>query len=413
MHEPSTVDYVVARQPIFTSGGDVLGYELLHRSGPENVYAATDGAQATAELITGGAFMLGLDELVGEKLAFVNFPRDLLVDHCYSVLPPSRTVIEVLEEIEPDEEVIEACRRLKAAGYRLALDDVISVDDRAPLFGLADIVKVDIRPLSRAERASIALHIKRLPNAVKLIAEKVETREQYEEALELDYDYFQGYLLDRPEMHSGREIPASRLALTELQHAVQRPDFDFGEVEAIVKRDIALSFKMLRFANVAAHGVTQQIESVRHALVMLGREDVLRAVSLLALAGQSVDEPQELAVRSVIRASVCESLALEMDLADERLDHFLVGMFSMIDGILELPMADLVPRLPTSPQVNFALLGTPGPLREVLDLVIAYEEADWPRAQILMRRLGVSQKALRSLYREATARADHRFTRAA
>jgi EAL and modified HD-GYP domain-containing signal transduction protein len=274
-------------------------------------------------------------------------------------------------------------------------------------------VKVDIRPLSRAERASIALHIRRLPNSVKLIAEKVETREQYEEALELDYDYFQGYLLDRPMMHSGREIPASRLALTELQHAVQRPDFDFGEVETIVKRDIALSFKMLRFANVAAHGVTQQIESVRHALVMLGQEDVLRTVSLLALADQGVDKPQELAVRSVIRASVCESLALEMDLADERLDHFLVGMFSMIDVILDLPMADLVSHLPTSPQVDFALLGSPGPLREVLDLLIAYEDADWPRAQILMRRLGVGQNTLRSLYLEAAAKTDDGFAKAA
>lgn len=413
MHERSTVDYYVARQPIFTSGGDVLGYELLHRSGPENVYAATDGAQATAELITGGAFMLGLDELVGDKLAFVNFPRDLLVNHCYSVLPPSRTMVEVLEEVEPDEEVIDACRRLKAAGYRLALDDVISVDDRAALFGLADIVKVDIRPLSRSERASIALHIRRLPNPAKLIAEKVETREQYEEALDLDYDYFQGYFLDRPEMHSGREIPASRLALTELQHAVQRPDFDFGEVEAIVKRDIALSFKMLRVANVAARGVTQQIESVRHALAMLGREDIERTVSLLALAGQGEDKPQELAVRSVIRASVCESLALEMDLADERLDHFLLGMFSMIDVILEVSMADLVPRLPTSPQVNFALLGTPGPLREVLDLVTAYEDADWPRAQILMRGLGVGRNTLRSFYLEAIAKIDDGSARAA
>ena len=413
MHERSTVDYYVARQPIFTSGGDVIGYELLHRSGPENVYTATDGAQATAELITGGAFMLGLDELIGDKLAFVNFPRDLLVNHCYSVLPPSRTVVEVLEEVEPDEEVLEACRRLKAAGYRLALDDVISVDDRAPLFELADIVKVDIRPLSRSERASIALHIRRLPNSVTLVAEKVETREQYEEALELNYDYFQGYLLDRPTMHSGREIPTSRLALTELQRAVQRPDFDFEEVEAIVKRDIALSFKMLRFANVAVHAVMQQIESVRHALDTLGQEGVVRAVSVLALAGQGVDEPRELAVRSVIRASVSESLASEMDLPDERLDHFLLGMFSMIDTILELPMADLVPRLPTSPQVNFTLLGTPGPLREVLDLVIAYEGSDWLRAQILMHRLGIDKNALRSLYDEAIARNADGFARAA
>ena len=410
--ETATVDHFVARQAIFTRRRDVHGYELLYRSGPENIYTAIDGTQATAELITGGALTLGWDRLVAGKLAFVNFTRNLLVSDYYTVLEPSRTVIELLEDIAPDDEVVEACRRLKSDGYGLALDDVTSLDGYGDLLDLADIVKVDLGPLSRAEWASIANELKQRPRPVRLLAEKVETREQFDEALALGYDYFQGYFMSRPVVLSGKEIPAFKLNLMELLYAVHRPDFDFGELEAIVKRDVSLSYKMLRFANAAAHGVRHRIESVKHALVMLGQEDVVRTVSLLVLAGLAADKSQDLAVRSMIRAMFCESLASEMNLHDEKLDHFLVGMFSMIDVILELPMADLVSRLPTSPQVNFALLGSLGPLREMLELVIAYENVDWPRAQILIHRLGVRQETVPPFYMEAVAAADDVFATA-
>jgi c-di-GMP-related signal transduction protein len=403
--EHSAADYFVARQPIFDRHGIVRGYELLHRSGPENVYVAVDGIRATAELITGGAFMLGFDELVGDNLAFVNFPRELIVGDYYAALPASRTVVELLEDVEADAEVVEACRRLKAAGYGLALDDVISVDDRAALFNVADIVKVDIRPLSRSERATIANHMMRLPSPTKLLAEKVETREQFEEAFDLGFDYFQGYFFGRPTVRSGREIPALKSTLVQLLNAVRRPSPDFEEVAAIVRRDMSLCFKMLRFVEGGVPEGAARIESVVQALMMLGQRGVARMVSLLEIADGGADEPHELAVQSVVRASFCESLASQMGRHREKLDHFMVGMFATIDVILELPMAEVVSPLPTSLDVNAALLGRPGPFREVLELAIACEESDWTRAAILTGQLGLSENAVRSLYADAVASA--------
>ena len=407
----AAAEVFVARQPIYTRRTELYGYELLFRSGPANAYVAADGSQATAELITASMLTIGLDQLADGKRAFINFTRDLLLSDYFTLLPPDRTVIELLEDVEPDDEVLAACRRLKSEGYTLALDDFTSVDGYGPLLDLADIVKVDFRSVAPAKRAALAVALKqgRGRRRLRLLAEKVETREEFEQAAELGYDYFQGHFLSRPVMLSTRELPAFKLNLIQLLHAAHKPDFDFGELEAIIKRDVSLSYKMLRFANAAAHGVRQRVESVRHALVMLGQQDVVRAVSLLALAGIGSDKPQELAVQSVVRATLCESLAGAAGLADRKLDLFLLGMFSMVDAILDMPMAEVTERLPTSALVDAALLGEPGALRSMLDLVIAYEEADWPAFWELADAVGVSQADVPTLYVDAVLRADDIF----
>lgn len=404
-----TVNIFVARQPIFTRRSEVYGYELLFRSGPENFYTATDGSQASAELITGSVLSMGLEQLTGGHFAFINFTRDLLVSDYYTLLDPEHTVVELLEDIQPDDEVLEACRRLKSNGYRMALDDISSVEGYGPLLDLVDVAKVDFRQVGPARRAPLLEQIRQRPRPPHVLAEKVETAEEFEQALTLGYDYFQGHFMSRPVVLSSREIPAFKLNLIELLHAAHRPDFDFEELEAIIKRDVSLSYKMLRFANAAAHGVRQRIESVKHALIMLGQQDVVRAVSLLALAGMGADKPQDLAVRSVIRASVCENLAQYARLGERKLDLFLLGMFSMVDAILDVPMGELVPRLPTGADVDAALCEQPGALRNVLDLVIAYERADWPRVAVLAEGLGVPQAELPPMYVDAVVRADDIF----
>ena len=293
----------VARQPIFTRKSDVFGYELLFRSGAENVFGGGDGNQATAELIVGDILTFGLQQLSGGKPAFINFTHELLLGHYYTLLPRG-TVIEVLEDVEPDGDVLNACRRLRADGYRLALDDLHSTDGYETLLDLADIVKVDFRLVAPERREPLTRELRAGWGRAQLLAEKVETPAEFREAVELGYDYFQGYFFSRPMMFSGREIPQFNLNLLELAHAVRKPDFDFAEVEAIVKRDVSLSYKMLRFANSAAYGVRQRIKSVKHALVMLGQEEVARAVSLLVIAGLGADRPEELAARSCGRRSV-------------------------------------------------------------------------------------------------------------
>lgn len=396
-------EFFVARQPILTRDSDVFAYELLFRSGPENVFTATDGTQATAELITGRILTVGLDQLSASRPAFINFTRNLLVNDYFTLLPPEQTVIELLEDIEIDGQVVDACRRLRSDGYRLALDDVLD---------LVNFVKVDFQRASEAEREALARARGSRRSRIWALAEKVETQTQFHQALELGYDYFQGHFLSRPAMLSGKEIPAFKLSLMELLYAARRPDFDFGELEAIVRHDVALSYKMLRFANAAAHGVRHRIESVKHALVMLGQEDVVRAVSLLALAGMGADKPEELAVRSVVRASMCEALAPKADLHDSKLDLFLLGMFSNVDVLLDIPMNEVVTRLPTSDEVNAALLTRPGRLRDVLELVIAYEDAHWPRVAALSERMAVEPAELPALYVDAVTQADDVFSKA-
>ncbi len=405
-------EFFVARQPILTRDSDVFAYELLFRSGPENVFTATDGTQATAELITGRILTVGLDQLSASRPAFINFTRNLLVNDYFTLLPPEQTVIELLEDIEIDGQVVDACRRLRSDGYRLALDDVTSLERYEPILDLVNFVKVDFQRASEAEREALARARGSRRSRIWALAEKVETQTQFHQALELGYDYFQGHFLSRPAMLSGKEIPAFKLSLMELLYAAHRPDFDFGELEAIVRHDVALSYKMLRFANAAAHGVRHRIESVKHALVMLGQEDVVRAVSLLALAGMGADKPEELAVRSVVRASMCEALAPKADLHDSKLDLFLLGMFSNVDVLLDIPMNEVVTRLPTSDEVNAALLTRPGRLRDVLELVIAYEDAHWPRVAALSERMAVEPAELPALYVDAVTQADDVFSKA-
>jgi EAL and modified HD-GYP domain-containing signal transduction protein len=401
----------VARQPIFTRKSGVFGYELLFRSGAENVFGAEDGNQATAELISGDILTFGLEQLSGGKPAFINFTRELLLGDYYTLLPRG-TVVELLEDIEPDDDVLNACRRLKAGGYRLALDDLSSTDGYGALLDVADIVKVDFRLVPPARREPLTQELRSGRGRAQLLAEKVETPAEFSEAMELGYDYFQGYFFSRPTMFSGREIPPFKLNLLELTHAVGKPDFDFTEVEAIVKRDVSLSYKMLRFANSAAYGVRQRIKSVKHALVMLGQEEVARAVSLLAIAGLGADRPEELAVRSLMRATLCEAIHPLLDPVEERVDFFLLGMFSLVDAILERPMDEIVSLLPTSAAVDAALLGREGLLGDVLALVEAYEQADWGRVSGPADRLRLPAGELTEPYLNAVRLADEVFVRA-
>ena len=399
-------EFFVARQPILTRDSDVFAYELLFRSGPENIFTAAEGTQATAELITGRVLTMGLDQLSASQPAFINFTRNLLVNDYFTLLPPEQTVVELLEDIEIDGEVVDTCRRLRSGGYRLALDDVTSLEKYEPILDLVNFVKVDFERASEVEREALARARGSRRTRIWALAEKVETQTQFHQALELGYDYFQGHFLSRTAMLSGKEIPAFKLSLMELLYAAHRPEFDFGELEAIVKRDLSLSYKMLRFANAAAHGVRHRIESVKHALVMLGQADVVRAVSLLALAGMAADRPEELSVRSVIRANMCEALAPRAGLGSSKLDLFLLGMFSMVDVLLDMPMEELVTRLPTSEEVNDPLLTRPGRLRDVLELVISYEDAHWPRVAALSERLRVQPAEVPALYVDAVTQAD-------
>lgn len=402
------IDVFVARQPIFRPDSSVYGYELLARTGMESVFGGLDASHATAQAIQGELTSFSMERLSRDKPIFVNFGRELLVSDHWQLLPWN-AVVEVLEDVEPDDEVLEACRRLQRAGYRLALDDLESVDRHVAFRQMPDILKVDFRTASMEQRAGLPRSAQKLVRIPTLIAEKVEDRAAFEEAMALGYQYVQGFYFARPETVQGRTLPSAKLHILHLLQEVQSPDFDYRVIEEIVRRDAGLSFKMLRFVNSAAIGLRTPVRSLRQALTLLGRERITRLATLLALTAPGVDRSEELGIRSVVRAHFCESLSRRAGLPEDELDLFMLGMFSTFDALLGVPASDVADLLPVGDDVKRALLGQPGRLRDALDLVQAYETGDWARVSTLAQRLAILEQQLPALYLAAVEVGDSVF----
>ena len=233
------MDLFIARQPIFTSQQTVHAYELLFRSGTANVFPDVDANHASARVIADSLFNLGLQALTGGKLAFINMTRDLLVGDYATLLPKDEIVIEILENIVPDAKVVEACRRLKDAGYLLALDDFVENGSTAPLVALADIIKVDVLATKKEQRRTL---VKRhAPRGVRLLAEKVETQEAFQEAVGLGFSYFQGYFFAKPSVLKAKSAPEFRLTYLALLQEVVKREVDLRKVAAVIGRDVTLS----------------------------------------------------------------------------------------------------------------------------------------------------------------------------
>lgn len=395
------MDLFIARQPIFTSKQEVYAYELLFRSGAANVFPEIEPNHASARVIADSLFNLGAQELTGGKRAFINMTRDLLVGDYGTLLPKDGTVIEVLETVTPDGKVVAACRRLKEAGYLIALDDFTDKAAMAPLAEMADIIKVDVLATSKTERQ--ALVKRHAPRGVRLLAEKVETPEAFREAVDFGYSYFQGYFFAKPAVLRAKSAPEFRLTyLTLLQEVVKR-DVDLRRVAAIIGRDVTLSYKLLRYINSAFFGLRRTIASIPEALGLLGERELKRWASLISLASLGSNKPAELVVEAALRARFCEGLAEDTGLGQHSEELFLLGMFSLLDAILDRPLEVLLEELPIPPAVKAALLGAPGPLRDVYDCVLTYMRGDWENLSARMDTLGLGEEEVPRRYREAVA----------
>jgi len=396
---PNTTDIFVARQPIFDDRQRVFAYELLFRSGPENCFTPGRSPELqTSHVISNGMF-IGLATLTDNKPAFVNFSRDALVGGLALALPPKEIVVEVLGSVTADDETIDACRKLKKAGYRLALDDFADVPERSPLVAFADFIKVDVRATPQEAGAAIARKFR--DGALRIVAEKVESRDDLQAAKVQGYDFFQGYFFSRPVMVSSRQIPAFRLNYLRLLAELNRPDTDMRRLEEVVKQEASMTFRLLRRVNSAAFGFRLETSSLRHALVLLGEREIRTCASVWAMADLARDVPSELVVASTLRARLCEMLAPHAQLGERAIDLFLVGMFSSLDAILEQPMERILQTLPLGGDIREALLGGRNPLRSVLECVMAYEQGLWDRASDLALAAGVPVREIPTCYLEA------------
>ncbi|MFN2337829.1 MAG: EAL and HDOD domain-containing protein, partial [Gammaproteobacteria bacterium] len=341
-------DIFIGRQPIFDRELKLYAYELLFRSGMANHAGQFDGDQATSQVIVNVFMELGLDQIVGPHWAFINMTRAFIIASAPLPFPRDRVVLELLEDIRPDPEVIEGLRGFTDQGYQVALDDFIYHESLRPLVELAHIVKIDLMAVPRED---LARHVEQLrQHQVKLLAEKIETEEEFEYCKGLGFDYFQGYFLSRPSVVQGSQLPPNRLAVLQLLAKVQDPNSDARDLELLISQDVALSYKLLRYINSAFFAFPKEIDSIRQAVVYLGMRAIKTWVSLLAVAGLG-DKPVELVPQAMQRARMCELLARTARRPNPE-SYFTVGLFSLLEALMEAPLAQILEALPFSEEIR-------------------------------------------------------------
>jgi EAL and modified HD-GYP domain-containing signal transduction protein len=388
----------VARQPIVDRHRHVIGYELLFRPLADATAAGACGESASAQVITAALLSFDLARLTHGRRAFINITRPLLLSGIIpAVLPRDRVVLELLEHIEADAEVLAACRELQRAGYAIALDDFVLSERTAALIPLADYVKLDWTAAGASVTDIRAAAGGRRP---RVIAEKIETALDCADAMAFGFDCLQGFFLGRPATAAARSIPTAGLQCLRLLQALNRPSASLSHVEDLIKQDAALCYRILRAVNSAAGGQRAQIDSIRQALLLLGRDVVRRWASLWLLAGVGAAGHEELIAMSTLRARCCERLSARLgeDVASE---CFLAGLCSLLDAMLDCPMSALLDQLPVSEPVRAALGGGDNVPRRVLDCAIAYERGEWQRCHDLAQQAGLPLEGLPAAQREA------------
>ena len=367
----------VGRQPIFDGNLNLYAYELLFRQGNHEQANVTNDEQATTRVLVNTFIEIGLDQIVGNHLAFINFTRNLLVSDELFSFPPDRLGIEILENVVVDADLVHAVQELSQRGFTIALDDFVYEPRWEPLMSAVSLVKIDVRILDTSE---VKDHVRILRQHGKIIlAEKVETREEFEAYKAMGFDYFQGYFLSRPEVIAQESLPTNRLVTLQLLAALQNPTIDVDEIEVLVRQDVSLSFKLLRYINSAFFALTEKVSSVRQAVVYLGIRSVKRWTTLLIMAGMN-DQPPELMRVGLVRGFMCEHLCRKAACREPD-SYFIVGLFSVLDALLNLPMSRILEKLPLSQEVTAAIANHEGLLGEALRCTLAYEECDWSKVE--------------------------------
>ena len=397
----------VARQPIFDPHQKVYAYELLFRSGMDNFFEASDPDQASTSVIVDSLLLMGMEKLTGGDRAFINCTRNVLIKGYAALLPKDKVVVEILESVEPDDEVVGACLRLKRAGFMLALDDFIYEERLEPFLPLIDFVKIDFRETTEMDRR--ALVEKLSPRGIKMVAEKVETMSELHQASEMGYTYFQGYFFSKPEIIVAKDIPGYKLNYLRVLQAVNQPEINLVELENIIKLEASLTYKLLRYLNSAFFGFRTEIRSIHHALALLGEEELKKWASLIAMAAMGADKPPELVVSVIVRAVFCESLAPRIGMMNRSNDLFLLGMMSLIDAVLDRPLPEILEKMPISHEVKEALLGVENRFRDVYETVIAYEAAEWRSFAEKARKLNLDEETVPDLYLKSVEWAKNTF----
>jgi c-di-GMP-related signal transduction protein len=399
------MDTFVARQPIFDQKLKVYGYEILSRGGGDNAYTGTDGDQASMNVISNTFLKIGLNRLTSGKRAFINFTRKLFLDEVGLKLPKEHTVIEILEDLEPNPQLLDVCRRLREAGYKLALDDYAATHEHLmPFIKLANIIKVDFLKNNNREKREIADRI--LTLGPSLLAEKVETREEFQLALDCGYTLFQGFFFSKPEMVPSKDIPGYKLNHLRMLQQLSRKDLHYDTLAETIRQDLSLSYKLLNFINSAYFCIRQKVSSVKQAMMLMGEAEIRKWAALVTLTSLGQDKPHELMITSLTRANFCETLAGAAGLKGREGELHMMGLLSLLDVLVGRPLNEVIAEMPLSPEIRAALNSESNRYRRVLDLVLLYEKAEWDDLYEVMKALDLSPEQVSNGYLQSLERAE-------
>lgn len=398
------MDIYVARQPIFDVRKCIFGYELLFRADMSNYFPEIQGDSATSKLLSNSFFNIGIEKIAGSSLAFINFTQELLIKQLPLMFSQDRLVVEILENVHPENDVIEACQEIALNGYIIVLDDFFYKPDLEPLIEVADMIKIDIKATPLEEIGDLVK--KMTERGVDLLAEKVETHDEFNKALEMGFRYFQGFFFSKPEVLTGKEISTPQLQLLEIMAEVNRENFEFSRLEKMIVRDASISYKLMRLINSTYFKRAKEISSIRQAIIMIGEAGIRRFLSLISMAGLAANKPDELIRVSLVRAKFCELLGNHPGSNVDASELFTMGLFSLIDAILDDSMENLMSQIPLSRNIKQVLISRTGSLNDYLSVVESYEKGDWAEIEESMANMGIDQNNLPRHYLESLSWAD-------
>lgn len=403
------MEVFIARQAILDREQQLFAYELLFRSCNQNYAGVTDDSASTLHVLSTTLLSAGLSVLSETTPVFINFGREMLLSDWPALLPSSVVVVEILESVKPDSDVVAACTALRQKGYALALDDVTDATCR-DLLDLADIIKVDFRATSPEVQSALVAEHRRAGR--RLLAEKVETLEEFERAKALGFDFFQGFFFSRPVLMQGRQMGSMKANALRLLAELSAPEINFHRLEGLIRCDVSLTYKLLRYVNSALFGRRNPLSGVLPALVAMGEMDIRRWIilaTLLDLKGTT----QVLVRHALVRARFCENLATAAGSRSPG-DAFLMGMFSLLDALVHRPLPEVLRELALPEPIVAPLLGAESKSQNALALVLArcYEAGRWDQVQASASSLGVSNETVGDNYMEALEWASQRLTAA-
>ena len=387
----------LARQPILDVHGHVHAYELLFRAGREASFHG-DHVMATRSVLD-QTVMHGLQKIVGEHAAFINCTREAILDEQVRVLPREKTVLELLETLEPDAELLLACTRLHRDGYRFALDDFSWSEAWVPFLLLVDYVKVDIEQLDVVARTELIAHLQARRCKAQLIAERIESEEDFHQLRREGFGLFQGYYFSRPIVVESRTIPTNRMLHLDLLRALLEEPLDQHQLSELLKRDPALMLRLLKLVNSPVYGMRNEIHSIQMALQLVG-DATFRRMATLSIAGEMLGgNPPVLLQLALHRARLCELVARAR--GKDASEQYMLGMLSLVPALLSITMESLVESLPLSKAMRQALLGARNPERAALGWMECHEQGEWAQCDRIADMLEVEPAWLAEQYLEA------------